>query len=164
MAFLNTLKDGLPIDPLPPKRPRDNSVPHAPVRNTHLTPEEEQLQKSTKSHIRKKWPLRTKFIPGTKNISHEPLVNPQCDFLPPLRIKLGLIDIFVKALYREGVAFLHLRNKFKSLSDAKVKEEMFIGPQIKAVFRDEEFEKKTVRSRKSSLAGIQISVHTFPWK
>ncbi|CAL1271210.1 unnamed protein product [Larinioides sclopetarius] len=43
MAFLTTLKDGLPIDPLPPKRPRDNSVPHAPFRNTHLTPEEEQL-------------------------------------------------------------------------------------------------------------------------
>ncbi|KAF8766624.1 Urocanate hydratase like protein [Argiope bruennichi] len=43
MAFLKTLKDGLPIDPLPPKKQRDNSVPHAPVRNTHLTPEEEQL-------------------------------------------------------------------------------------------------------------------------
>ncbi|GBN40978.1 hypothetical protein AVEN_806-1 [Araneus ventricosus] len=70
------------------------------------------------------------------------------------------MEIFVKALDREGVAFLHLRNKFKHLSDAKVKEGMFIGPQIKAVFRDEEFEKKTVRSRKSSLAGIQISVHT----
>ncbi|GBO21626.1 hypothetical protein AVEN_168249-1 [Araneus ventricosus] len=121
-------------------------------------------QKSTKSHIRKKWPPRKKFIPGTKNTSHEPLVNPQCVFLPPLHIKLGLMEIFVKALDREGVAFLHLRNKFKHLSDAKVEEGMFIGPQIKAVFRDEEFEKKLSEAEKSCLAGIQISVHTFPWK
>ncbi|GBN44514.1 hypothetical protein AVEN_238580-1 [Araneus ventricosus] len=70
------------------------------------------------------------------------------------------MEIFVKALDREGVAFLHLRNKFKHLSDAKVKEGIFIGPQIKAVFRDEEFEKNTVRSRKSSLTGIQSSVCT----
>lgn len=86
------------------------------------------------------------FIPGTKNISHEPLVNPQCVFLPPLHIKLGLMKIFVKALDREGVAFLHLRNKFKHLSEAKVKEGVFIGPEIKAVFRDEEFENKLVFS------------------
>ncbi|GBM57927.1 hypothetical protein AVEN_206000-1 [Araneus ventricosus] len=43
------------------------------------------------------------------------------------------MEIFVKALDREGVAFLHLRNKFKYISDAKVKEGMFIGPQIKVV-------------------------------
>lgn len=52
------------------------------------------------------------------------------------------MKIFVKALDREGVAFLHLRNKFKHLSEAKVKEGVFIGPEIKAVFRDEEFENK----------------------
>ncbi|GFR10245.1 urocanate hydratase [Trichonephila clavata] len=43
MAFLKVLKDGIPIDPLPPHKSRDDSVPHAPVRNTHLTPDEEQL-------------------------------------------------------------------------------------------------------------------------
>ncbi|GBN01080.1 hypothetical protein AVEN_94202-1 [Araneus ventricosus] len=58
------------------------------------------------------------------------------------------MEIFVKALDREGVAFLHLRNKFKYLSDAKVKEGTFIGPQIKAVFRDEEFEKKNCQKQK----------------
>ncbi|GBO00377.1 hypothetical protein AVEN_24886-1 [Araneus ventricosus] len=58
------------------------------------------------------------------------------------------MEIFVKALDREGVAFLYFRNKFKYLSDAKVKEGMFIGPQIKAVFRDEEFEKKLSETEK----------------
>lgn len=43
MDSLKSLSGGLPLDPLPPARPRDNSVPHAPVRNTHLTFEEEQL-------------------------------------------------------------------------------------------------------------------------
>lgn len=100
--------------------------------------------------IRKQWPPRKKFIPGTKNISHKPLVNPQCVFLPPLHIKLGLMKIFVKALDREGVAFLHLRNKFKHLSEAKVKEGVFIGPQIKAVFRDEEFENKLSEAEKAA--------------
>ncbi|GBN94896.1 hypothetical protein AVEN_73932-1 [Araneus ventricosus] len=59
------------------------------------------------------------------------------------------MEIFVKALDREGVAFLHFRNKFKHLCDAKVKEGMFIGPQIKAVFRDEEFEKKLSEAEKA---------------
>ncbi|GBN65738.1 hypothetical protein AVEN_40864-1 [Araneus ventricosus] len=63
MAFLNTLKDGLPIDPLPPKRPRDNSVPHAPVRNTHLTPEEEQIDEEKLI-----WDLFNTFLKELHNI------------------------------------------------------------------------------------------------
>ena len=43
MDFLKSLSEGLPTDPLPPLKPRDDSVPHAPVRNTHLTFEEEQV-------------------------------------------------------------------------------------------------------------------------
>ncbi|GBN33374.1 hypothetical protein AVEN_254889-1 [Araneus ventricosus] len=106
----------------------------------------ETLQKATsvKSGLQEK-----KFIPGTKNISYEPLVIPQCVFLPPLHLELGLRKIFVKALDREGVAFLHLRNKFKHLSEAKVKKGVFIDPQIKAVFRDEEFEKKLSEAEKA---------------
>ncbi|GBN72339.1 hypothetical protein AVEN_159551-1 [Araneus ventricosus] len=101
-----------------------------------------------------------KIIPGTKSISHEPLVNPQCVFLPPLHIKLGLMIIFVKGLDREGVAFLHLRNKFKHISEAKVKEGVFIGPQIKAVFRDEEFEKKQSEAEKAAwLAFKSVCTH-----
>ncbi|GBM88421.1 hypothetical protein AVEN_93697-1 [Araneus ventricosus] len=70
------------------------------------------------------------------------------------------MEIFVKALDREGVAFLHLRNKFKYLSDAKVKEGMFISPQIKAVFRDEEFEKKLSEAEKAAwLAFKSVCTH-----
>ncbi|GBM85435.1 hypothetical protein AVEN_133965-1 [Araneus ventricosus] len=70
------------------------------------------------------------------------------------------MEIFVKALDREGVAFLRLRNKFKHLSDAKVKEWMFIGPQIKAVFRDEELEKKLSEAEKAAwLAFKSVCTH-----
>ncbi|GBM25651.1 hypothetical protein AVEN_82767-1 [Araneus ventricosus] len=65
------------------------------------------------------------------------------------------MEIFVKALDRKGVAFLHLRSKFKHLSDAKVKEGMFIGPQMKAVFRDEEFEKKLSEAEKAAWLALK---------
>ncbi|GBM40646.1 hypothetical protein AVEN_111278-1 [Araneus ventricosus] len=70
------------------------------------------------------------------------------------------MEIFVKALDREGVAFLHLRNNFKHLSEAKVKEGVFIGPQIKVVFRDEEFEKKLSEAEKAAwLAFKSVCTH-----
>ncbi|GBM82004.1 hypothetical protein AVEN_231485-1 [Araneus ventricosus] len=70
------------------------------------------------------------------------------------------MKIFVNALDRKGVAVLNLRYKFKHLSEAKVKEGMFIGPQIKAVFRDEEFEKKLSEAEKLSACLSFKSVRT----
>jgi hypothetical protein len=64
------------------------------------------------------------------NISCKPLVNPQDVYLHPLHIQLGLMKIFVKALDRKGQPFVYLRNKFPKLSEAKVEEGIFIGPQI----------------------------------
>lgn len=43
MATLLELCAGIPLDPLPAPRPRDPSVPHAPVRVPKLTPEEKKL-------------------------------------------------------------------------------------------------------------------------
>lgn len=112
-------------------------------------------------YIRKQWPPRQNYIPGTKSISHESLVNPQRVFLPPLHIKLGLMKIFVKALDREGLAFLHLRNKFKNLSEAKVKEGVFIGPQIKAVMHDEDFENKLSDGEKAAWRAFKSVCSSF---
>jgi len=57
-------------------------------------------------------------------------VNPQDVYLYSLHIHLGLMKIIVKAQDREGHAFAYLRNKFSKLSEAKVEEGIFIGPQI----------------------------------
>ncbi|XP_035227164.1 urocanate hydratase-like isoform X2 [Stegodyphus dumicola] len=43
MSFLKSLAYGIPLHPLPQVKKRDESTPHAPVRNTYLTSEEEQL-------------------------------------------------------------------------------------------------------------------------
>ena len=43
MASLKELCDGLPIDPLPSPRDRDNSVPHAPVRAVNLSADERRV-------------------------------------------------------------------------------------------------------------------------
>ena len=36
MSSLKEVCSGLPLDPLPPRRPRDEAVPHAPVRTPNL--------------------------------------------------------------------------------------------------------------------------------
>ena len=43
MASLKDLCAGLPVESLPPPKQRDNSVPHAPVRTTNLTLDEERV-------------------------------------------------------------------------------------------------------------------------
>jgi hypothetical protein len=55
--------------------------------------------------------------------------------LPPLRIKLGLMKNFVTAMDRNGTVFLYLQQKFPQLSDAKIREGVFTGPDIRSLFR-----------------------------
>ncbi|KAI6655630.1 Receptor-type tyrosine-protein phosphatase epsilon-like [Oopsacas minuta] len=70
------------------------------------------------------WPKRTYEV-GKTNLQHSPLVDPNKVFLPPLHIKLGLMKTFVKTMCKtNSTRFLHL-----------------VGPQIRQVFRDPDFEK-----------------------
>ena len=59
--------------------------------------------------------------------------------LLPLHIKLGLMKNFVKVLYKNGAAFQHLSTVFPGLSAAKLKEGIFVGPQIREVLKDTDF-------------------------
>jgi hypothetical protein len=43
--------------------------------------------------------------------------------------KLGLMKNF-KAVHEDGECFQHLKQKFLHISEAKVKEGIFVGPQI----------------------------------
>jgi hypothetical protein len=76
-------------------------------------------------YVVKNWPNRTDNVPARKNV-----------FLPPLHIKLGLTKIFVKAMDKEGEGFAYLKQKFPQVSDAKIKEGIFVGPQIRELFGD----------------------------
>lgn len=68
------------------------------------------------------------------------MVDPKNVLLPPLHIKLGLMKNFVKALDRNRRGFLYLKQKFPRVSEAKIKEVIFVGPQIREVMTDGEFD------------------------
>lgn len=84
----------------------------------------------------KDWPPRETYEPGQHNVKYVPLVNSNKVLLPPLHIKLGLMKNFVKAMDKDGEGFAYLRGQFPKLSYAKVKEGIFIGPQIRRLLRD----------------------------
>lgn len=80
------------------------------------------------------------MVPGLKNVARDPLVDPKKIFLPPLHIKLGLMENFVKAMNKQSEAFAYLRQMFPRISDAKIKEGIFVGPQIRNVMKDSHFD------------------------
>jgi len=55
-------------------------------------------------------------------------------------LKLGLMKNFVKAMNQEEVAFTYLWEKFPRLNEGKLKEGVFIGPQIRDLIKDEYFD------------------------
>jgi hypothetical protein len=63
-------------------------------------------------------------------------------YLPQLHIKLGLIKIFVKATNKECEGFDHLKQKYPRIIEAKIKEDIFVGPQVKQLFQDPHFKNK----------------------
>jgi len=89
--------------------------------------------------VNKLWPKRTSLTPGEKNVVNPPLVLLEKIFLPPLHIKLGLMNNFVKGMDKTSRGFEYLRIKFPNVSDAKIKEGIFIEPQIRELTRDKQF-------------------------
>ena len=90
----------------------------------------------------KNWPIRHDYIPGGHNIKYPPLVQREKVILPPLHIKLGLMKNFVKALDKNGEAFNYLKALFPKISDAKLKEGIFVGPHFRKLLNDNIFEKR----------------------
>ena len=77
------------------------------------------------------WPNRKTLEPGNRNVSQRPLVDPQQILLPPLYEKLGIVKNFVEAKDKNGEGFRFLKRKFPKLSEAKIEEGVFQGPQIR---------------------------------
>jgi putative heme iron utilization protein len=62
--------------------------------------------------------------------------------VPPLHIKFGLIKISVRAMDKESEGIAYLRQTFSKLSEAKLKEGIFVIPQITQLFDDQDFSTK----------------------
>jgi len=58
-----------------------------------------------------------------------------------MHLKLGLTKNSVKAMNQEEAAFTYLREKVPRLSEAKLKESISVGPQIRDLIKDEYFDK-----------------------
>ena len=101
--------------------------------------------------IKKDWPLRQSLTPGEKNVKNPPLLESSKILLPPLHIKLCLMRNFVKAMDKTGSGFMCLSIKFPKMTEAKIKEGVFIGPQIRQLLQDSP---STVCKRKISMESI----------
>jgi len=93
-------------------------------------------------HVNKLWPKRTSLTPGEKNVVNRHLVLPEKIVLPPLPIKLGPMKNSVKGMDKTGHGFEYLRNKFPNVSDAKIKEGICIGPQIRKLMQGKQFDEE----------------------
>ncbi|GFY77101.1 uncharacterized protein TNIN_106931 [Trichonephila inaurata madagascariensis] len=86
------------------------------------------------------WPSRN-LKSSERNVPNDPLVNPNDILLLPLHIKLRFMKNFMKSMNKEGKAFQYLRSKFPRFSDVKIKEGIFVGPQIHEIMKDPAFDK-----------------------
>jgi hypothetical protein len=77
--------------------------------------------------------------PEKKNIMRKSLVDPKKILLPPHHIKLGIMKQFAKALPKTGNCFKYLGKTFPHFSEAKLKEGVFVGPDIGKLMFDDNF-------------------------
>jgi len=109
-------------------------------------------------YVNKLWSKQISLTPGEKNVVNPPLVLLEKIYLPPLHIKLGLMKKFVKGVDKTGNGFEYVRNKFPNVSDSKIKEGIFIGPQIRELMQDKQFDEDLYETARNAwLSFMRIS-------
>jgi hypothetical protein len=94
-------------------------------------------------------------------VLNNPLVNPEKVFLPPFHIQLGLTKNFVKAMDKNDAGFIYFKHKFPRLSDAKIKERIFVGPHIRELIKDEQFEEQFNKVGKAAWQALKNVTKSF---
>ena len=112
-------------------------------------------------YSRKDWPARKSLEPGIMNVENQQLVEPSKILLPSMHFKLGLMKNFVKVMEQEEASFTYLREKFPRLSEAKLKEGIFIGPQIQELTKDEYFDRLLQGNEKAAWDSFKFAVKEF---
>jgi len=95
------------------------------------------------------------------NVENQPLVEPSKILFPSMHLKLGLMKNFVKAMNQEEAAFTYLREKLPRLSEAKMKEGIFIVPQIRDIIKHEYFDKQLQGEEKAAWDSFKFAVKVF---
>ena len=96
------------------------------------------------------WPTREELTPGMYNVIREPLISREKVLLPLLHIKLGLVKQFVKALGFEGEILQEIRSMFPRLSEAKIKDGLFVGSQVNTMLKSKTLEEKINETEKEA--------------
>ncbi|GBN55524.1 hypothetical protein AVEN_41000-1 [Araneus ventricosus] len=68
---------------------------------------------------------------------------------------------FVKALPKEGECFKYLCNQFPCLSEAKLKEGVFMGPDIREIRKDENIETKMETNERKAWESFKLVITSF---
>ena len=76
--------------------------------------------------------------------------------LPTLHIKLGLVRQFVKALNKENACCKYIREKLPNLNAENVKEDVFVGPQIRKLIKDLQFLSTMTNVEKTWLSFAEV--------
>ena len=91
-------------------------------------------------YVVKTRPPREDLTSGFHDVLNSPLIERSKILLPPLHIKLMLAKQFVKSLKPTSRAFRYVRQMFPSISVAKVKRGIFVGPQLRRKLASEELD------------------------
>jgi len=95
------------------------------------------------------------------NLENQPVVEPSKILLPTMHLKLGVMKNFLKAMNQGEAAFIYLWEKFPRLSEAKLKEGIFIGPQIRDIIKDKYFDKLLEGNEKAAWDSLKFVVKVF---
>ncbi|GBM50564.1 hypothetical protein AVEN_266786-1 [Araneus ventricosus] len=68
---------------------------------------------------------------------------------------------FVKALPKEGECFKYFCDQFPGLSEAKLKEVVFVGPDIRKMMKDENFETKMETNERKAWESFKLVITSF---
>ncbi|GBO14408.1 hypothetical protein AVEN_272059-1 [Araneus ventricosus] len=68
---------------------------------------------------------------------------------------------FVKALPKEDACFTYLCDQFPGLSEAKLKEGVFEGPDIRKIMKDENFETKMETNESKAWESFKLVITSF---
>ncbi|GBM45589.1 hypothetical protein AVEN_257968-1 [Araneus ventricosus] len=68
---------------------------------------------------------------------------------------------FAKALPKDGECFKYLCDQFPGLSEAKLKEGVFVGPDNRKMMRDENFETKMETNERKVWESFKLGIYSF---
>jgi len=97
----------------------------------------------------------------TEKRSRYSINQPEDVYLPPLRIKLGGIKNFVKAMDKNSTGFMYLKNMFSMISHDKIKVAVFVGPQINELIQDIKFEDQLSEVEEEARKSFKTVTITF---